>query len=435
MDAQRVHGNTYDYSKVIYINSVTDVIIICEEHGEFSQEANSHLQGHGCKKCYNKRRGLRLSFEDFLQRATNKHGNRYIYDNVYYINTTTLVEIICRIHGSFKQTPNNHIYCGSGCKICAILERSDSKTLTTKEFVEMAISIHLYTYDKVKYIHYHENVIITCKKHGDFCQSPFNHFRGYGCRKCGDEKRGNDRRLTTQEFKIKSIEIHGDLYNYDKVIYETSTVKVEIICKIHDSFYQNSSSHLAGHGCPFCRNKTEGKLLKWLRKNNFVIEYQKKFEWCKSNINSYLPFDFYFPELNIIVELDGNQHFFQVSNWKSPEETQETDNAKMKMKMANGNNISVIRIYQPNVWNDKNNWQQHLLDTIKKYNTPINICIGDIYEQCYDIKYINKIERINNLIPYSQNLNDMILFFQELTIDSRYVCRIDGSSNIQLEII
>ena len=70
-----------------------------------------------------------------------------------------------------------------------------------------------------------------------------------------------------------------------------------------------------------------------MKSHGFVVEYQKKFEWCKNNSNMYLPFDFYLPELNIIIELDGNQHFFQVNNWNSPEITQATD--KMKMKLAN----------------------------------------------------------------------------------------------------
>lgn len=47
--AKAVHGNKYDYSKVEYVNSRTKVCIICPIHGDFFQEANSHIQG---KKCY-----------------------------------------------------------------------------------------------------------------------------------------------------------------------------------------------------------------------------------------------------------------------------------------------------------------------------------------------------------------------------------------------
>ena len=49
--ATTVHGNRYDYSKLVYTNSRSKVTIICKEHGEFSQNANSHILGIGCKKC------------------------------------------------------------------------------------------------------------------------------------------------------------------------------------------------------------------------------------------------------------------------------------------------------------------------------------------------------------------------------------------------
>lgn len=46
-----IHDGYYDYSKVNYVRNKDKVIIICPKHGEFEQEANSHLQGIGCKKC------------------------------------------------------------------------------------------------------------------------------------------------------------------------------------------------------------------------------------------------------------------------------------------------------------------------------------------------------------------------------------------------
>lgn len=51
IDANIVHNNKYNYSKLIYINDKTKVIIICPSHGEFEQEASNHLAGNGCPKC------------------------------------------------------------------------------------------------------------------------------------------------------------------------------------------------------------------------------------------------------------------------------------------------------------------------------------------------------------------------------------------------
>ena len=67
--AIEIHGNKYDYSKSEYINSKTDICIICPEHGEFWQTPNKHLNGQGCPKC-----GIHLS-----------KGEEEIYDMVVSI--------------------------------------------------------------------------------------------------------------------------------------------------------------------------------------------------------------------------------------------------------------------------------------------------------------------------------------------------------------
>lgn len=48
---KEVHGDFYDYSKVVYKIKREKVVIICPEHGEFSQLPNSHWRGRGCYKC------------------------------------------------------------------------------------------------------------------------------------------------------------------------------------------------------------------------------------------------------------------------------------------------------------------------------------------------------------------------------------------------
>ena len=47
--------------------------------------------------------------------------------------------------------------------------------------------------------------------------------------------------------------IHGGAYNYSKVDYVHSQVKVPIVCKIHGEFLQSPQKHLAGQGCPLCK--------------------------------------------------------------------------------------------------------------------------------------------------------------------------------------
>lgn len=50
-EAGLVHGNKYDYSQAQYSGYFDNVVIICNEHGEFVQRADIHLRGSGCSKC------------------------------------------------------------------------------------------------------------------------------------------------------------------------------------------------------------------------------------------------------------------------------------------------------------------------------------------------------------------------------------------------
>ena len=118
-DAQKVHGDKYDYSKVEYKGNKTKVCIICPKHGEFWQTPNKHLAKQGCPKCGDIGNTLkkRLSLNEFINRANAVHGDKYDYSKVEYIGVDTKVCIICHEHGEFWQTPYSHFQ-GCGCPIC-----------------------------------------------------------------------------------------------------------------------------------------------------------------------------------------------------------------------------------------------------------------------------------------------------------------------------
>lgn len=54
----------------------------------------------------------------FEQLARLKHGNKYDYSLVNYINSSSKVKIICPIHGEFEQSFANHVLTGRGCQKC-----------------------------------------------------------------------------------------------------------------------------------------------------------------------------------------------------------------------------------------------------------------------------------------------------------------------------
>ena len=101
-----VHKNKYTYSKVNYINNITKVTITCLEHGDFEQIPKSHLRGFGCRKCSGLEK---LTTGEFIKKSNVKHNFKYKYDKSVYINNQTRIIINCEKHGYFDQLPSNHL--------------------------------------------------------------------------------------------------------------------------------------------------------------------------------------------------------------------------------------------------------------------------------------------------------------------------------------
>lgn len=145
--AKEKHGDQYDYSKVEYVSNKTKVIIICPVHGEFEQSPNKHIQGRGCPTCGRERtiKHNFLTLEDFTRKARSVHMDKYDYSNSTYTGTEDKIEIICPKHGSFFQTPHNHLS-GMGCPRCST---SVSKTeIKLVDFIRTLYSEEIITNSK-----------------------------------------------------------------------------------------------------------------------------------------------------------------------------------------------------------------------------------------------------------------------------------------------
>lgn len=250
--ARRVHGDRYDYSRVVYEAAKKKVKIVCPDHGVFEQLPPNHLIGHGCHECGGNKR---LTLKRFIERAAKAHSGRYDYSRVKLQNVETKVEIICPDHGPFLQRPMSHLR-GFGCNRCGRVETAKKLGHSRDRFVEDAQQSHgqRYDYSNVEYVNALTNVTIICPDHGPFDQKPANHIRGIGCPRCGDERTAAKRTRTTEDFIREAIEVHGDRYDYSKVEYKTSHEKVEIVCAEHGSFWTSAVNHVRGNqsGCPGC---------------------------------------------------------------------------------------------------------------------------------------------------------------------------------------
>jgi len=280
-----------------------------------------------------------------------------------------------------------------------------SKKLIHSEFITRSNNIHasVYNYSQTYYKNSRTKVIILCNKHGEFTQRPHEHLSGQGCPKCGMSRAGSKNTSTTEMFVNKANEIHNNSYDYSRVIYIKSNIKIKINCKCHGEFLQTPNHHLQNHGCPKCKNlyttkefvdrcnkihnnrydysktkysgiktkaeivcrkhgsffqspehhingkgcprcnvsKGEQKISQWLDARGIKFVPQKEFQDCRNpKTNRKLKFDFYVPEKNLLIEYDGFQHFNKV--FVDITLVQYRD--EIKNQYCKDNNIKLIRI-------------------------------------------------------------------------------------------
>lgn len=181
--AKSVHGELYEYDKVLYQSATKKVTITCKVHGDFEQLPYAHKRGRGCSKCVYEDNTNDINH--FITEANKVHNFRYDYSKSVYEHSKHKLIIICKEHGEFEQAPNPHLK-GCGCPSCKKITLKNKLSSNTQNFIEKANKIHMdkYDYSKVLYSTNKVPVLITCRIHGDFKQRPDSHLNGKGCSRC-----------------------------------------------------------------------------------------------------------------------------------------------------------------------------------------------------------------------------------------------------------
>jgi len=124
-EAKEIHGDKYKYDKVNYKNTNTYIEIYCNKcQILFQQTPASHIRGNGCNNCSCIETGLklRLTHEDFLEKAIAVHGDKYDYSKTIYVKGTDKINIFCKkCKTEFQIRPNDHINGRNGCSRCKLL--------------------------------------------------------------------------------------------------------------------------------------------------------------------------------------------------------------------------------------------------------------------------------------------------------------------------
>ena len=191
---------------------------------------------------------MKYTKDIFIEKAIEKHGKKYDYSKVNYINSQTKVCIICSKHGEFWQNPNSHLN-GRGCPKCGVDSLKNKTRRSQEDTIKQFIKIHKdkYNYDNVRYVNNNTLVSIICPEHGEFWQTPHSHLSGQGCPKCAIDKNSRKYRKSLDEFIKEAKEIYGDKYLYDKVKYVNKDTKICVICPKHGEFFITPRNFLRNH--------------------------------------------------------------------------------------------------------------------------------------------------------------------------------------------
>ena len=320
----------------------------------------------------------------FIDHGNRIHKNKYDYSLVTTIkNRDTVVPIICPIHGLFTPTVERHL-AGKDCRKCGWLKTR----VTLEEAIERAKAVHgdKYDYTTAVLTHGKETTItIRCRVHGDFTQRLDGHLR-YGCEQCARD----ELKLTNEDFIERSKLVHGETYDYSLVKITGINDKVDILCAKHGKFEQRPYDHYRGNGCPKCKTSHGERLIKlFLEKNHIAYETEHKVA------NTPYRYDYYIPEINLLIEYDGQLHFNRNNSYggvQALKHVQRLD--KIKDALAHEQGYFLMRIH----YKDYRNLQELIIKHI-----------NDMYPYRYNNKFYKTKEQLLEENSIEPNAIDSIL--------------------------
>jgi len=185
-----IHGLKFNYSAAKYVNSHTKVSIKCNSC-DYSWDVtpSNFLNNHKRSGCPNCKRLNQIgrdnkTTDEIIVEIKLAHGDKFLYDQLVYINCNTKVVVGCKIHGYFEKWPNDLKH-GSGCPRC-----SGNKIIPEEFINEMRFKHDKFDFSKFVYTSAKVKSTVICSIHGEFLQNPnmLKNIRpNHGCRKCGTQ--------------------------------------------------------------------------------------------------------------------------------------------------------------------------------------------------------------------------------------------------------
>lgn len=173
--------------------------------------------------------------------------------------------------------------------------------------------------------------VICLKCNGTQNRTPLSLIKGDGCLICENK---HSIKKTTEFFQKELNNLYGEEYTVIEEYKGADTpilIRHNICNKIYKVKPHNILTNKGGH-CPICKIKSKGekRIQRFLEKNNIIFEEQKRIDIIKQ-----MPFDFYLPKYNLLIEYQGQQHFFPVEKFGGEESyKKQVKNDKIKKEIA-----------------------------------------------------------------------------------------------------
>ena len=303
----------------------------------------------------------------------NTHEKYYFDCNACKHTFLAILRDVSRGHWCpYCCTPTQKLCENDNCDFCeknSFRSHPRSKNLSTKN----GISARMIS------LHSNMKCLFDCECGHEFEANIDHVSRGHWCsycciptqKLCDDE---NCNHCLNRSFAIhaKSVYICKESGINPRNITLNSNIKIPLKCNdCGFSFNMSPADVNFGRWCSACVNKTEKIIFDFLQEKNVKFHYQYSAEWTKNpETNQYFKIDYFLPDHNLALELDGRQHFRQVSNWTSNEKTRERDVTKMLMAYKQG--ITTMRILQEDVFYNRRDWKRDLSRLVRNY-TPAGV--------------------------------------------------------------
>ena len=317
----------------------------CEKHGLFTISTYDFMfnptRYHVCPKCSQEKYYDKLE-DDFYQKLNDIFKGSITFDRSKFVKGSNQIQFICPKHGE-QYKSRDTLLRGNGCFQCFNENIYKHTGITYEKFMEIAKergkdkfiflkdTMRRYKSPNRKTNGAYTSIVCICPKHGKFV---LNDMRGYltdnrgreVCPGCVKEKRSKP--VGTLDTLIAWLEKkYPGRLDYSKTTYNGINAKTTFICKDHGEFIAIPQHMAKSICCPKCAKEGRGISYGESIISGTIDYINSEYNLGLTYIQEYtIPdepnkfrYDFYIPDLKLLIECDGVQHSKPVKRWGGEE--------------------------------------------------------------------------------------------------------------------